>query len=395
MSVGAKLRRARRQASAGGTRLGAVMRRRVEVWTTASAVLVYLLLVAVAGSYPLFSVERGVAEHLAIGVPAALLAVAADMTWKPPPATAPGLLGRRLIVYGLGGLAGTQFVSAAEFGLGTGGVVGTAAGVLALVTALVVAAGVLCGVVARGRAEGRGAREIIQRSAFVVLLLLLGVLGLQAALTVQAPSAVGQLPWLLVFGVLLAVPALVQVRGLGSQPAATLQVVAVLVAHAVGPAVAGYLERDVVAIGLVVVGVLLLLLHPNKPAFRRLHPRLSVGLGAALVGIPMAVLAVRSGVVTARVGAGVDEIVTIYAVAVVATVLIATLGMAGWRLSGATAAVAVGLFGIASVLAPAADGSWGQLWGGLAVAWAVAFTVAVFRPERPAEESQESAPAVS
>jgi hypothetical protein len=70
------------------------------------------------------------------------------------------------------------------------------------------------------------------------------------------------------------------------------------------------------------------------------------------------------------------------AVAIILVGVLAALRIRGWRVSAWTAGLALAYYGLVSVLSPGDASSGGSLWGGLAIAWGIAFIILAERQAR-------------
>jgi hypothetical protein len=81
------------------------------------------------------------------------------------------------------------------------------------------------------------------------------------------------------------------------------------------------------------------------------------------------------------------------AVGIELTALLAALRTPGWRIASWSAATAMIVFGVASVLFPDHPASVGSLWGGLAIAGGVLFAAVAEWEARRSPASSQATPA--
>ena len=203
--------------------------------------------------------------------------------------------------------------------------------------------------------------------------------------------------WGAVFGVVLPLGLLAQLRRPG-QRIAGLQQTALVAVVLAGAGVAGR-SWWYVALGtaLLTATGLLLAVHPARSEMLRrgASARLSI-LGLAMVAaFPCLVYAHRMLSAQRRgeppfdaVSNGMHHwtVMAALGLAVVGLAVLASLGTHGWRIPGWSAALAALVWGVSSVRAPTAAGAEGRAWAIAAIAWAlamIAVTAGAGRMPRP------------
>jgi hypothetical protein len=208
----------------------------------------------------------------------------------------------------------------------------------------------------------------------------------------QARNQVLDVGWGVVFGLVLPLGLLSQLRRPEWRIAGIQQTAAVAVALALAAAVGrswGYLA---LAGGIGFASGVLLALHPARRTFvargRRVEPVLLVL--AAVAAAPALVYAWRMASAARRdlppadaVSNGLHHWTAMSALALLVLLLVslAAVRTSGWRTPAISAALAAGAWAISSLLAPSsAAGSAGHAWAWAALAWAVATFVAAAGP---------------
>jgi len=200
----------------------------------------------------------------------------------------------------------------------------------------------------------------------------------------QARNQVLDVGWGAVFGVILPLGLLSQLRRPERRIAAIQQTAVVALALALA-AVAGenwwYLA---LAGGVAVASAVLLALHPARQTFltRGRQPELVMLCLAALAAIPSLVYAWRMASAQRRdlppadaVSNGLHHwtVMTTLALLVLFLVLLAAARTSGWRIPAVSASSAAGAWAISCLLAPtSAAGSEGHAWAWAALVWAIA-----------------------
>ncbi len=208
----------------------------------------------------------------------------------------------------------------------------------------------------------------------------------------QARNQVLDVGWGAVFGVILPLGLLSQLRRPETRIAGIQQTALVAAAIAIA-GVAGQAERYLaLAGGIAVASAVLLALHPARQTFlargRRLEPRMlalaAVAAGPALVYAWRMASAQRQDLPPAdAVSNGLHHwtVMTALALLVVLLVLLAAARTSGWRIPALSASIAAGAWAISCLLAPSsAAGSEGHAWAWAALAWAVATLAAAAWP---------------
>jgi len=225
----------------------------------------------------------------------------------------------------------------------------------------------------------------------------------------QSRNQVLDAGWGAMFGIVLPLGLLAQVRRATRGIAALQQIGVVLVAlTAATLAAADWRYLTLIAL-LGSVLAIMLVLHPERRTFLRrgrlLKPQLA--LLAGIAAIPC-LLGARDSTAARRNGLGpVDAqthgfqhwtVMTALALAVLLLVLLAALGTSGWRLPAWSASAAAATWGIAALCGSgrAAAGSYGSFWACCALAWAAAVAavaqVELRREQVTAEEHPPSRP---
>ena len=217
----------------------------------------------------------------------------------------------------------------------------------------------------------------------------------------QARNQVLDAGWGLVFGVVLPIGLLAQLRRPERRIAGIQQTGIVALALAVAAVIGEAWSYLALAAGIAAACAVLLALHPARRTFLRRGPRLEpVMLAlAALAAVPSLVYAGRMASAQRRdlppadaVSNGLHHwtVMTALGLLVLLLVLLAGLRTAGWRIPAFSASIAAGGWAISCLLAPAsAAGSEGHGWAWAALAWAVVLLAAAVRPqgrERPVVE---------
>jgi hypothetical protein len=210
----------------------------------------------------------------------------------------------------------------------------------------------------------------------------------------QARNQVLDSGWGLVFGVILPIGLLAQLRRPERRIAGIQQTGVVALALAAA-AVLGEAWRYLgLAAGIAGACAVLLTLHPARRTFLARGPRLEpVMLALAAVGaLPALVYAGRMASAERRdlppadaVSNGLHHwtVMTALALLVLMLVLLAGLRTRGWRIPALSASIAAGGWAISCLLAPdSAAGSEGHAWAWATLAWAVVALAAAVRPQR-------------
>ncbi len=181
------------------------------------------------------------------------------------------------------------------------------------------------------------------------------------------------------FGLLLTVGVLVQLRAPEHRIAGVQQAALVIPALLLGSALAVDAQNLIPALILVPALGVLLALHPSRREFLSSGPiSRTLSLAALLGGLPLVVYAVRMGA-DARNLTGpphhVQRLSTMAAlgVAIPLTALLAALRTRGWRIPAWSAGSAVVVYGLACIFFPDHPGAEGRAWGALAVAGGLLF----------------------
>jgi hypothetical protein len=217
----------------------------------------------------------------------------------------------------------------------------------------------------------------------------------------QARNQVLDAGWGLVFGVILPIGLLAQLRRPERRIAGIQQTGIVALALAAAAVLGEAWWYLAFAAGITGACVVLLALHPARRTFlergRRLEPMM---LALAAVGaLPALVYAWRMASAQRRdlppadaVSNGLHHwtVMTALGLLVLMLVLLAALRTNGWRIPALSASIAAGGWAISCLLAPqSAAGSEGHAWAWATLAWAVVALAAAVRPqsrERPLAE---------
>lgn len=198
----------------------------------------------------------------------------------------------------------------------------------------------------------------------------------------QARNQVLDVGWGVVFGVVLPLGLLTQLRRPERRIAGIQQTAVVASALALAGAAGqkgGYLA---LAGGIAVASAVLLALHPARRTFlaRGRHPEPTMLALAAVAAGPALVYARRMASAQRRdlppadaVSNGLHHwtVMTALALLVLLLMLLAAARTSGWRIPALSASVAAGAWAISCLLAPAsAAGSEGHAWAWAALAWA-------------------------
>jgi len=209
----------------------------------------------------------------------------------------------------------------------------------------------------------------------------------------QARNQVLDAGWGLVFGVILPVALVAQLRHPERRIAGIQQTGAVALALAVAAVLGGAWSYLALAAGIAGACAVLLALHPARRTFlgrgRHLEPAM---LALAAVGaLPALVYARRMASAQRRDLAPADAVsnglhhwtvMAALALLVLVLVMLAGLRTSGWRIPALSAAIAAGGWAISCLLAPeSAAGSEGHAWAWAALAWAVVTLAAAVRPQ--------------
>ncbi|MBW3577618.1 MAG: hypothetical protein KY462_07770 [Actinobacteria bacterium] len=166
-------------ATTASGRLGSIRRRpALSVLAAIGTIALLMSIGGVAGADRLPEAVGHAMSHLSVGLPLALLLIAALHWWPPARATRPGWVARRAVVAGLGGVVTGQFLEIAgarvdePTGTALEGLSHTAGMVITMLSMLALAAGAGLALVAAAR-DG----AVPRRLAVVVVALMIGVLG--------------------------------------------------------------------------------------------------------------------------------------------------------------------------------------------------------------------------
>lgn len=217
----------------------------------------------------------------------------------------------------------------------------------------------------------------------------------------QARNQVLDAGWGLVFGVILPIGLLSQLRHPERRIAGIQQTGIVALALGTAAVLGGAWSYLALAAGIAGACAVLLALHPARGTFlargRRLEPAM---LSLAVVGaLPALVYAWRMASAQRRdlppadaVSNGLHHwtVMAALGLLVLLLVLLAGLRTSGWRTPALSASIGAGGWAISCLLAPqSAAGSEGHAWAWAALAWSVAALAAALRPqgrERPVAE---------
>lgn len=182
------------------------------------------------------------------------------------------------------------------------------------------------------------------------------------------------------FGIILTIGLLVQLRSPERRIAGIQQAALVIPALLIGSVIASDSQSLVPALILLPAIGILLVLHPAREEFLARGAALSRALLAITVvgAVPLVAYALDMGA-QARDLSGpphhVQRLSTMaaMAVAIVLTGLLAAFQTRGWRIPAWSAGAAAIAFGLASVVFPDTPGAAGRGWGGLAIVGGVLF----------------------
>jgi len=208
----------------------------------------------------------------------------------------------------------------------------------------------------------------------------------------QARNQVLDVGWGAVFGVVLPLGLLTQLRRPESRIAGIQQTTVVALALALAGAAGQNWWYLALAVGIAVASAVLLALHPARRTFltlgRHLEPRM-LAL-AAVAAVPALVYAWRMASAQRRdlppadaVSNGLHHwtVMTALALLVLLLVLLAAAHTSGWRIPAVSASIGAGAWAISCVLAPSsAAGSEGHAWAWAALVWAVVTLAAAVWP---------------
>jgi len=209
----------------------------------------------------------------------------------------------------------------------------------------------------------------------------------------QARNQVLDAGWGLVFGVVLPIGLLAQLRRPERRIAGIQQTGLVALALAAAAVIGEASSYLALAAGIAGACAVLLALHPARRTFLTRGQRLEPVLLAlvAVAAVPSLVYAGRMASAQRRdlppadaVSNGLHHwtVMTALALLVLLLVLLAGLRTAGWRIPAFSASIAAGGWAISCLLAPAsAAGSEGHGWAWAALAWAVVVLAAAVRPQ--------------
>jgi len=209
----------------------------------------------------------------------------------------------------------------------------------------------------------------------------------------QARNQVLDAGWGLVFGVVLPIGLLAQLRRPERRIAGIQQTGLVALALAAAAVIGEASSYLALAAGIAGACAVLLALHPARRTFLTRGPRLEPVMLAlvAVAAVPSLVYAGRMASAQRRdlppadaVSNGLHHwtVMTALALLVLLLVLLAGLRTAGWRIPAFSASIAAGGWAISCLLAPAsAAGSEGHGWAWAALAWAVVVLAAAVRPQ--------------
>jgi len=199
----------------------------------------------------------------------------------------------------------------------------------------------------------------------------------------QARNQVLDVGWGAVFGVILPLGLLAQLRRPELRIAGIQQTAVVACALALAGAAGQNWWYLALAGGIAVASAVLLALHPARQTFlaRGRQPELMIVGLAAVAAIPSLVYAWRMASAQRRdlppadaVSNGLHHwtVMTTLALLVPLLVLLAAAGTSGWRIPAVSASSAAGAWAISCLLAPTSTpGSEGHAWAWAALVWAV------------------------
>ena len=209
----------------------------------------------------------------------------------------------------------------------------------------------------------------------------------------QARNQVLDAGWGLVFGVVLPIGLLAQLRRPERRIAGIQQTGIVALALAAAAVIGEAWSYLALAAGIAGACAVLLTLHPARRTFLTRGPRpepVMLAL-AAVAAVPSLVYAGRMASAQRRdlppadaVSNGLHHwtVMTALALLVLLLVLLAGLRTAGWRIPAFSASIAAGGWAVSCLLAPeSAAGSEGHAWAWAALAWAVVLLGAAVRPQ--------------
>ena len=199
------------------------------------------------------------------------------------------------------------------------------------------------------------------------------------------------------FGIILTMGVLVQLRGPERKIAGVQQAFLVIPALVVGTAIASDSQNLVPALILLPAIGILLALHPAREEFFRRGAAVSRTLLAITVigAVPLVAYALDMGA-QARDLAGPPHhaqrlsTMAAMAIAIVLTGLLGALQTPGWRIPAWSAGTAAIVFGLASVVFPDQQGAAGREWGGVALAGGVLFIAVAEREVRRATTTRNT-----
>ena len=209
----------------------------------------------------------------------------------------------------------------------------------------------------------------------------------------QARNQVLDAGWGLVFGVVLPVGLLAQLRRPERRIAGVQQTGVVALALAVAAVLGTAWWYLALAAGIAGACGVLVALHPSRGTFLRRGRRLEPGMLilAAVAAVPSLVYAGRMASAQRRdlppsdaVSNGLHHwtVMSALGLLVLLLVLLAGLRTAGWRIPAFSASIAAGGWAVSCLLAPAsAAGSEGHAWAWAALGWAVLVLAAAVRPQ--------------
>ena len=209
----------------------------------------------------------------------------------------------------------------------------------------------------------------------------------------QARNQVLDVGWGAVFGVILPLGLLAQLRRPERRIAGIQQTSLVAAALALAGAAGESWWYLLLAAGVAGASAALLALHPARRTFlvRDRHPQPALLALAAAAAVPALVYAWRMSSAARRdlppadaVSNGLHHWTVMAALALLAflLVLLAALRTGGWRIAAISASIAAGAWSISCLLAPTgAAGSEGHGWAWAVLAWALATVAAAVWPE--------------
>src|SRR5689334_12946640 len=219
----------------------------------------------------------------------------------------------------------------------------------------------------------------------------------------QARNQVLDVGWGAVFGVILPLGLLSQLRRPERRIAAIQQTAVVALALALAAAAGRNWWYLALAGGVAVASAVLLALHPARQTFltRGRQPELVMLCLAGVPAIPSLVYAWRMASAQRRdlppadaVSNGLHHwtVMAALALLVLLLVLLAAARTSGWRIPAISASIAAGAWAMSCLLAPtSAPGSEGHAWAWAALAWA-ALTLAAAAWPRPRDQTVTAEP---